>query len=87
MPKQKFKDTAESVGANGVRAALIERLARIRPVPARLRSAGMMEVKPEASGTRVARVERKQRLLLQRAKRAAISQLTAIPPAPDPLMP
>ena len=87
MPEKKFKDTVESVGADGVKAALIERLARIRPVPARLRSAGSMEVRPEASRARVARVERRQRLVLQRAKRAAISQLTAIPPAPDPLMP
>jgi hypothetical protein len=87
MHEKKFKDTAESVGADGVPAALIERLARIRPVPARLRSPESMQVTPEAGRTRAARVGRKQRLMLQKAKHAAISQLTAVPPAPDPLMP
>jgi hypothetical protein len=42
---------------------------------------------PEAAKTRAARLRRKQRLLLQKARRAPGSQLSAIPPAPDPLAP
>jgi hypothetical protein len=87
MATPKSKHTSESVGLNGIQASLIERLARIRPVPERLRSPKSMQLRPEAGKTRVARLQRRQRLLLQKAKHAAISQLTAIPPAPDPLTP
>jgi hypothetical protein len=42
---------------------------------------------PEAAKTRAARLRRKQRLLLQKAKRAPDSQLGGLPPAPDALAP
>jgi hypothetical protein len=81
------KYSAEPAGPDAIRAALIERLARIRPVPARIRSPKSMQPTPEAAKTRVARIQRKQRLLFKKVKRAAISRITAIPPAPDPLTP
>jgi hypothetical protein len=70
-----------------IRSALIARLARIRPVPAHVRPPQSLQPTPEAAQTRAARLRRKQRLLLQKAKRAPGSQLNAIPPAPDPLAP
>jgi hypothetical protein len=87
MNPLKSKHTAESARSDNIRAALIERLARIRPIPARVRSPQSMQPTSEAGKTRVARLRRKQRLLLQKAKREALSQITAIPPAPDPLTP
>jgi hypothetical protein len=81
------KHTAKPVAEDAVRAALIERLARIRPVPARVRPPKSMQPTPEAGKTRVARIQQKRRFLFQKAKGAALSQITAIPPAPDPLMP
>ena len=74
-------------GSDEVRSALIERLARIRPVPAHVRPPQSLQPTPEAAQTRAARLRRKQRLLLQKAKRTPGSQLSGIPPAPDPLAP
>ena len=74
-------------GPHEVHNALIERLARIRPVPAHVRAPQSLQPTPEAAKTRAARLRRKQRLLLQKAKRAPGSQLSSIPPAPDPLAP
>jgi hypothetical protein len=74
-------------GPEEVHSALIERLARIRPVPAHVRPPQSLQPTPEAAQTRAARLRRKQRLLLQKAKRTPGSQLNAIPPAPDPLAP
>jgi len=74
-------------GSAEVRTALIARLARLRPVPAQVKPAQSLQPTPEAAKTRAARLRRKQRLLLQKAKRGHGSQLSAIPPAPDPLAP
>jgi hypothetical protein len=91
MNEPKPKETAETPatppGSHEVRSALIERLARIRPVPAHVRPPQSLQPTPEAAKTRRARLQRKQRLLLQKAKRPPGSQLSAIPPAPDPLAP
>ena len=73
-------------GSQEVHAALIERLARIRPVPAHVRPPQSLQPTPEAAQTRAARLRRKQRLLLKKAKRLP-GQLSGIPPAPDPLAP
>ena len=42
---------------------------------------------PEANKSRVARLRRKQRLLLRKRKSESLLSLTALPPAPDPLAP
>lgn len=78
---------ATPAGTEDVRTALIARLARLRPVPAHVRPPQSLQPTPEAAKTRTARLRRKQRLLLQKAKRGPGSQLSAIPPAPDPLAP
>jgi hypothetical protein len=87
MNQPQLEATTDSVKADSVRAALIERLAKIRPVPAHIRAAQSLQPTPEAGKTRVARLRRKHRVLLQRAKRALASELNAPPPAPDPLAP
>jgi hypothetical protein len=90
MTEPKSKETggiaAKPAGSQEVHTALIERLARIRPVPAHVRPPQSLQPTPEAAKTRAARLRRKQRLLLQKAKRPG-SQLSGIPPAPDPLAP
>jgi hypothetical protein len=42
---------------------------------------------PEAEKSRVARLRRKQRLLIKNKKRASLLKLATLPPAPDPLAP
>jgi hypothetical protein len=42
---------------------------------------------PEAAKSRVARLRRKQRLLIKKKKRALLLNLNRVPPAPDPLSP
>jgi hypothetical protein len=42
---------------------------------------------PEAAKSRIARLRRKQRLLLKNKKRASLLKLATLPPAPDPLAP
>lgn len=85
-PKKETAATpATPPGSHEVHAALIERLTRIRPVPPQVRPPQSLQPTPEAAKTRAARLRRKQRLLLQRAKRG--SQLSGLPPAPDPLAP
>jgi hypothetical protein len=86
-PKETPETPATAPGPQEVRSALIERLARIRPVPAHVRPPQSLQPTPEAAQTRAARLRRKQRLLLQKAKRSPGSQLSAVPPAPDPLAP
>lgn len=78
---------APSPTAEAIHTALIERLSRIRPVPAQVRPPQSLQPTPEAGKTRAARLRRKQRLLLQRSKRGPGSQLGGLPPAPDPLAP
>lgn len=91
MNEPKPKDTSEPAGpppgSQEIHSALIERLARLRPVPAHVRPPQSLQPTPEAAKTRAARLRRKQRLLLQKTKRPPGSQLNAIPPAPDPLPP
>jgi hypothetical protein len=87
MNQPQLEATADSASTERVRAALIERLARIRPVPAHVRAAQSLQPTPEAGKTRVARLRRKHRILLQKAKQSFASQLNAPPPAPDPLAP
>jgi hypothetical protein len=52
--------------------------------PGALRS---LQPTPEANKSRVARLRRKQRLLIKRRKSESLLNLTALPPAPDPLAP
>jgi|GEM_PF-1663767 len=78
---------ANPPGTEEVHAALIARLSRVRPVPARVKSPQSLQPTPEAAKTRAARLRRKQRILLQKSKRVSASQSNAIPPAPDPLAP
>ena len=91
MTEPKAETTPETpatpAGSEEVRSALIARLARLRPVPGQVRPPQSLQPTPEAAQTRAARLRRKQRLLLQKAKRVPGSQLSAIPPAPDPLAP
>jgi hypothetical protein len=91
MTEPKAKDTggtpAKPAGSPEVHSALIQRLARIRPVPTHVRAPQSLQPTPEAAKTRAARLRRKQRLLLQKAKRGPGSQLSGRPPAPDPLAP
>jgi hypothetical protein len=91
MTEPKSEKTGETPapppGSQEVHSALIERLARIRPVPAHVRPPQSLQPTPEAAQTRAARLRRKQRLLLQKAKRTPGSQLSGLPPAPDPLAP
>jgi hypothetical protein len=86
-PKEPAETPAAPAGTEGVQKALIERLARMRPIPAHVRPPQSLQPTPEAAKTRAARLRRKQRLLLQKAKRSPGSQLSGIPPAPDPLAP
>jgi hypothetical protein len=87
QPKEPAETPAPPPGTEGVQKALIERLARIRPVPAQVKPPQSLQPTPEAGQTRAARLRRKQRLLLQKAKRPSGSQLGGLPPAPDPLAP
>ena len=87
MNDPKPEETPTAAGSQEVRSALIERLSRIRPIPAHVRPPQSLQPTPEAAKTRAARLRRKQRLLMQNAKRPPGSQLSAIPPAPDPLAP
>lgn len=86
-PNEVAQTPAEPPDSEEVRAALLARLARIRPVPTHVRPPQSLQPTPEAAKTRAARLRKKQRLLLQKTKRAPDSQLSAIPPAPDPLAP
>ena len=86
-PEKTGDPTTSPAGSQEVHAALIQRLARIRPIPAHVRPPQSMQPTPEAAQTRAARLRRKQRLLLKKAKRPLGSQLSGIPPAPDPLAP
>jgi len=86
-PKESPENAATAPGSLEVRSALIERLGRIRPVPAHVRPPQSLQPTPEAAQTRAARLRRKQRLLLKKAKRTPGSQLSGLPPAPDPLAP
>lgn len=86
-PDETAATPATLPGPEEVNSALIARLARLRPVPPFVRPPQSLQPTPEAAKTRTARLRRKQRLLLQKAKRAPGSQLSAIPPAPDPLAP
>jgi hypothetical protein len=72
---------------DAVRAALIARLARIRPVPIHVRPAQSLQPTPEAAKTRAARLRRKRHIILQKSKLAGGSRLDALPAAPDPLAP
>ena len=53
------------------RAALIARLARIRQHPARLKSNPSLQPTPEAAKSRISRLRRKKRILIQKSKRAS----------------
>ena len=86
-PKETAETPGTPPGSQEVQSALIARLAKVRPVPPFVRPAQSLQPTPEAAKTRAARLRRKQRLLLQKAKRTPGSQLSAIPPAPDPLAP
>lgn len=86
-PSDTGNTPATPPGSQEVRSALIERLARLRPIPAQVRAPQSLQPTPEAAKTRAARLRRKQRLLLQKAKRAPGATLSGIPPAPDPLAP
>ena len=86
-PKEPAETPATPPGPEEVHSALIARLAKVRPVPPYVRPPKSLQPTPEAAKTRVARLRRKQRLLLQKAKRLPGSQTRAIPPAPDPLAP
>ena len=91
MTEPKPKDTGvapeKPAGSQEVHSALIERLARIRPIPAQVRPPQSLQPTPEAAQTRAARLRRKQRLILKKAKRGPASQMSGIPPAPDPIAP
>lgn len=91
MTEPKSEESGETPvtppGSQEVHSALIQRLARIRPVPAHVRAPQSLQPTPEAAKTRAARLRRKQRLLLQKAKRGPASQLGGLPPAPDALGP
>lgn len=52
------------------RAALDARLARIQQHPARLKPNRSLQPTPEAAKSRVTRLRRKQRILMQKSKRA-----------------
>jgi streptomycin 6-kinase len=67
------------------RAALIARLARIQQHPTRLKPNPSLQPTPEAAKSRINRLRRKQRILIQTSKRP--SSQPKIPPAPDPLDP
>jgi hypothetical protein len=86
-PKETEETAATPAGSPEVHSALIARLARLHPVPAQVRPPQSLQPTPEAAKTRAARLRRKQRLLLRKAKRAPESQSSGLPPAPDPLAP
>jgi hypothetical protein len=53
------------------RAALDARLARIQQNPTRLKSNPSLQPTPEAAKSRVTRLRRRQRILIQKSKRAS----------------
>jgi len=55
------------------RDALIARLARIQQHPNRLKPNPSLQPTPEAAKSRVTRLRRKRRILLQKSKRASAS--------------
>jgi hypothetical protein len=64
------------------RAALDARLSQICQNPARLKPNRSLQPTPEAAKSRVTRLHRKKRMLIQNSKRASRSQ-PAITDAPD----
>jgi hypothetical protein len=86
-PQEASAASSTPPGSEQVRNALIARLARLRPVPAHVRPPQSLQPTPEAAKTRAARLRRKQRLLLQDARRLAAAPSSTLPPAPDPLAP
>lgn len=76
---------AEKSSAEQAHEALVARLARLDNNPTRVRPPQSLQPTPEAAKTRVSRL-RKKRLLIQRSKRAPVSQQT-IPHVRDPLAP
>lgn len=87
MNENKINNPVDLDGTAATRAELIEHLARIRPIPARLRSPEAVVASLERGKTRGVPFQRKQRLVLRTGKRAALSQLSGLPLGPDPLMP
>lgn len=64
------------------RAALDARLSQICQHPTRLKPNRSLQPTPEAAKSRVARLHRKKRMLIQNSKRAPRAQ-PAIPDAPE----
>ena len=84
-PNDLTKPSAEKSSGEQAHAALVARLARLDTNPIPVRPPKSLQPTPEAAKTRVSRL-RKKRLLIQRSKRALLSQQT-IPPVRDPLAP
>jgi hypothetical protein len=75
------KDAAEA------HVALVEKLSQIFRAPGQPKPARSLQPTPEAAKTRLARLRRKQRMLIHKSKHGARDRSTSIPPAPDPLAP
>ena len=86
---QKLCGEKEAEAAEGevARDALIARLSKLVRSPAPPKPPRSLQPTPEAAKTRLARLRRKQRMLIQKTKRAAMARSTQIPPASDPLSP
>lgn len=84
-PNDLTKPSADKSSGEQAHAALVTRLARLDSNPIPVRPPQSLQPTPEAAKSRVNRL-RKKRLLIQRSKRAQLSQQT-IPSARDPLAP
>jgi hypothetical protein len=78
--------SAEQSSAEQAQDALVARLARLESNPTRVRAPQSLQPTPEAARTRVSRLRKKKRLLIQRSRRAQPSPQT-IPHVRDPLAP
>jgi crotonobetainyl-CoA:carnitine CoA-transferase CaiB-like acyl-CoA transferase len=73
--------------AEQAQVALVARLSQMFQAPARQKVSRSLQPTPEAAKSRLARLRRKQRMLIRKSKRVALARSTSLPPAPDPLSP
>ena len=86
-PKSSKEKAVPTSGAEEARAVLVAKLSQMFRAPVHPKPPRSLQPTPEAAKTRLARLRRKQRMLIQKTKRAAMARSTQIPPASDPLSP
>lgn len=86
-PKPPEEKAVPSQGGDEAHAALVARLSQMFQAPARQKVSPSLQPTPEAGQSRLARLRRKKRMLIQKSKRVAPARSTPLPPGPDQLSP